>query len=157
MTCCRRLTKYSNKCQVSAASFKYIKNGMNQDNDTLVLGLFETLLWHVSIDSDPGWQEKSSQWIHLVPALDARAQTSNTRHTSHFVTRHLNRLWKLMKSGKHAMATLEPTTTTKLATLIDYLLDVQTMLVGHSLQGRRSCMKSTFKCWQCQYGIIFFE
>jgi hypothetical protein len=24
---------------------------MNQDNDTLVLGLFETLLWHVSIDS----------------------------------------------------------------------------------------------------------
>jgi hypothetical protein len=29
MTCCCRLTKYSNNCLVSA-SFKYIKNGMNQ-------------------------------------------------------------------------------------------------------------------------------
>jgi hypothetical protein len=37
------INKILKQCPVSA-SFKYIKNGVNQDNDTLVLGLFETLL-----------------------------------------------------------------------------------------------------------------
>ncbi len=36
-----------------------------------------------------------------------------------------------MKSGKHAMATLEPTTTTKLATLIGYLPDAFPDYAGH--------------------------
>jgi hypothetical protein len=36
-----------------------------------------------------------------------------------------------MKSDKHAMATLEPTTTTKLARLIDYLPDAFPDYAGH--------------------------
>jgi hypothetical protein len=36
-----------------------------------------------------------------------------------------------MKSGKHAMATLEPTATTKLARLIDYLPGAFPYYAGH--------------------------
>jgi hypothetical protein len=139
-----------------SASFKYIKNGVNQDNDTLVLGLFETLLWHVSIDSDPGWQEKSSQWIHASCTSSWR-KGSNIQYATHkpFRDEAFKQIMKAHEEwqARHGYARAD---NNHEACYVNWLLAGRVSRLCWSLKGRRSCMKSTFKCWRFQYGIKFW-
>jgi hypothetical protein len=110
-----------------------------------------------SIATQGGKKSHRNGSMHLVPALDARAQTSNIQYETHkpFRDEAFKQITKAHEEwqARHGYARAD---NNHEACYVNWLLAGRVSRLCWSLKGRRSCMKSTFKCWRFQYGIKFW-